>query len=170
MLRAVKANGTGTPSKIPVERRSQVSSYVDILLTEWGVDGHAPRLAATVRDALSELAAEAYLLLRDPRLQVVIRPAAAFSVWAYFPVGPHRSIVKELASVGVPMRPTTRVLLLIDARMPDKDEGNFSDHLRDHLGHVLLYLRDPRAKNDCDAAMREWDAWSTGPNSQAKEK
>jgi len=28
--------------------------------------------------------------------------------------------------------------------------------LRDHLGHVLLYLRSPKAKNDCLAAMKEW--------------
>jgi hypothetical protein len=28
--------------------------------------------------------------------------------------------------------------------------------LRHELGHALLYLRDPRAKNDCSAADEEW--------------
>jgi len=34
--------------------------------------------------------------------------------------------------------------------------STFAGHLRDHFGHVLLYLRSPKAPNDCPDAMNEW--------------
>lgn len=135
-----------------------MNKYVDMLLAEWGMDGLSPSITAEVRRVLRELSAESLLRLRDPRLQVVIHPAAGFSVWAFFPVHCRRTIVKELAAEGVLMRPTTRVLLLIGAGTPDEDEGGLADYLRDHLGHTLLYLRHPRAKNECEDALREWRA------------
>jgi hypothetical protein len=51
-------------------------------------------------------------------------------------------------------RSDTRVLLVFGADRGGKLE--FEDHLRDHLGHVLLFLRDPDARNDCPDATREW--------------
>lgn len=32
----------------------------------------------------------------------------------------------------------------------------FEDHLRDHLGHTLIFLRDPEARNECSDAQKEW--------------
>ena len=42
--------------------------------------------------------------------------------------------------------------------MPKGSRWNFfENHLRDHsLGHVLLYLRKPRASNECRDALKEW--------------
>jgi hypothetical protein len=131
-----------------------MQSYSDILPDEWGVK---QGLRARIRRVLRELVPEAQLLLmHHPALQVTVRPqaSAVFSVWAYFPVHKCRRIVRQLADEGISARPSTRVLLVISEKLFGADVGN----LRDHLGHVLLYLRHPRAKNDRAAASREWNA------------
>jgi hypothetical protein len=129
-------------------------NYHGLLLDEWGVK--RPRLKACIRRVLRELSPSAHLLLwRAPALEVVIRPNPGFSVWAYFPVHKHRRIVRQLADEGLSLRTATRVLLVISEKLSEED----ADHMRDHLGHVLLYLQHPRTKNDCEAASREWNAW-----------
>jgi hypothetical protein len=95
---------------------------------------------------LSELCPEAHLMLHNPKLQVVIHTDAGFGIWASFPVHKTRVLCKE-------QLPETRVLLRIDTDLTEED----ADFVRDHIGHVLLYLRKPRAKNDCNAATREFD-------------
>jgi hypothetical protein len=134
------------------------TSYSDLLLDEWGVDKQSLSLKACVRRVLSELSIDAHLTLRrEPRLQVVILPESVpgFRVWSYFPIYERRSIVQQLADIGISTRPSTRVLLVISETLSEDE----ADYLRDGLGHVLLYLRSPRATNDCDAAMREWNSW-----------
>jgi hypothetical protein len=52
----------------------------------------------------------------------------------------------------------TRILLVFGASGFEKERSeDFQDILRHHLGHVLLFLRDPKAWNDCDAACKEWE-------------
>ena len=130
-------------------------NYLDMLLDEWGVNEHSPGFKARIRGVLGELCTSAHLLLRATSLQVVIRPEAAFSVWAYFPAHKLRAIVRRLAEDGFSLRADTRVLLVISEKLSDED----AEYMRDHIGHVLLYLQRPRAKNDCEAASREWNAW-----------
>jgi hypothetical protein len=54
-------------------------------------------------------------------------------------------------------RPDARILLELN---PERIEGQSMkqtrEELRDHLGHTLLYLRSPKAKNDCMNALLEW--------------
>ena len=120
------------------------------------MDKHSPRFKACLRRVLGELSPSAHLLLlRAPSLQVTIRPEADFSVWAYFPVHKRRRIVRQLADDGLSLRVSTRVLLVISEKLAEED----ADHLRDHIGHVLLYVQHPRTKNDCEAALREWNVW-----------
>jgi len=130
-------------------------NYLDMLLDEWDVGQQPPAFKACIRGVLGELGPSAHLiLLRAPSLQVTIRPDADYIVWAYFPVHRHRLIVRRLVDDGFLLRADSRVLLVISENLSDED----ADHMRDHLGHVLLYLRHPRAKNDCGAASREWNA------------
>jgi hypothetical protein len=111
------------------------------------------RLQGLVRKVLGELVAEALLFLKDPRLEVKILPGEGFSVWAHFPVY-RRRIARELRP-----RPQTRVLLVFClATLQTESAKLFADRLRDHLGHVLLYLRDPKARNGCAEAQKEWRA------------
>jgi hypothetical protein len=131
-------------------------NYISLLLDEWGADKHSPRFKACLRRVLSELGPDAHgFLRRHPKLQVAILPKASvdYCAWAYFPVHKQRQIVRYLAMIGVPVRPEVGVLLVISEQLAGRDVC----HLRDHLGHVLLYLREPRAKNECEAAMREWE-------------
>jgi hypothetical protein len=131
-----------------------VTTYLDMLLDEWCVN-NSPRFKACIRDVLGELSSEAHhILLRAPPLQVTIQPKFGLGVWAYFPVHKRRIIVRQLADDGFSLRAVSRVLLVISENLSEKD----ADNLRDHLGHVLLYLRQPRANNDCPAAGREWKA------------
>jgi hypothetical protein len=131
--------------------------YVDVRMKEWGMDEQARRIQTSVRRVLSELDAEALLSLKDPRLEVVVMPdvglpGAELSVWASFPVHRRRIISRELGP-----KPQTRVLLVFyPPSIKKHPRGFFEDYLRDALGHVLLYLRSPRAHNGCPDAMREW--------------
>ena len=54
-------------------------------------------------------------------------------------------------------RRQTRILMVF-SRAPFESEPAhvLKEHLRDHLGHVLLYLRNPKARNECPDAQREW--------------
>jgi hypothetical protein len=114
-----------------------------------------------MRRVMAELTADGQMFLRfNSALEVIARPSADFSVWAYFPVHRRRRVVRELAADGIRLKPTTRVLLLIGEKQVKQQSSSLTDaELRDHLGHTLLYLRKPRANNECKDALREWDAW-----------
>ena len=129
-----------------------VSFYVGVRMREWGLDDKPLCLRTSVRRVLNELAVEALLRLKDPRFEVIVRPEPDFSVWAYFPVHGRRLIARQLRP-----RRQTRVLLVFSlGGLEQETAQSFEECLRDHLGHALLYMRDPKAWNDCDAAWKEW--------------
>jgi len=61
------------------------------------------------------------------------------------------------------LSPKARARRLDDERFRLSDEPHrnpaevFEEHLRHHLGHVLLYLRTPKALNNCKNAHRVWE-------------
>ena len=133
-------------------------SIVELLLQEWQMDSQPAHIRGRVRTVLQELEAEGHLFLRrESRLEVRViaeERGMALDVWAYFPIHSRRLIVQ-----GLNLRPETRILLLITA--PGWTAESIKENrknLRHHLGHVLLYLRDSKARNDCPDADREW--WS----------
>lgn len=60
----------------------------------------------------------------------------------------------------VRVKPATRILLTLGSQMFNgrfcEEEGSGAIGFRDHLGHALLYLRDPEARNECIDADQEW--------------
>jgi hypothetical protein len=131
------------------------NSYVDLLVAEWGIEKHSQKLHGCVRRVLGELSAGVQLVLRkNPRLQVVVLPEAAFSVWAYFPVHRRRTVVRQLA---IRLKPTARVLLVMSEKHVKKQSVRKTNaELRDHFGHVLVYLQSSRRPNECEDAWKEW--------------
>lgn len=132
------------------KERGEVNGIVDLLLSEWKLDIPG-KLQRCMRKVLGELSCEAQLRLKsEPRLQVAVKKDAPLSIWAYFPVHRARLIVSG-------QKPEARVLLLISRSMVESQTMKLTcDQLRDHLGHALLYLRSPRAPNECANAAREW--------------
>jgi hypothetical protein len=129
-------------------------------MQEWRMGEQSRRIQTYVRGILNELVDEAHLVLKDPRLEVMVVPESAFSVWAYFPFNRKRHIARQLP---LPPNPQTRVLLVLStAGFEEKPVRLLEDCLRDHLGHTLLYLRDPKARNGCADAQKEWQM-STRP-------
>jgi hypothetical protein len=105
-----------------------------------------------VRKVLGELSADALLTLKDSKFEVTVQPEAGHSVWAYFPIQRNRMISRKWKP-----RPEACVLLVLGESHFERDIGKtLEEYLRNHLGHALLYLREPRANNDCAAAMKEW--------------
>jgi hypothetical protein len=131
-------------------------SGVDRLLNEWNIDSKQCKLQKCLRRVLGELATEAQLVLRhNPKLQVTVSNKAPFSVWAYFPMHRRRAI---LSHCEMGLAPGARVLLLIRPNIIDsQSQSQTCDELRDHLGHVLLYLREPKGRNECSDATREFE-------------
>ena len=70
--------------------------------------------------------------------------------WPYFPIGKHRDIVKQLESEGVVVPKEIKVIVEIDAT----NDVFVKKYIFDCFGHVLLYLSDPKASNECDDAVR----------------
>jgi hypothetical protein len=138
------------------------NTYVDFRMKEWGIVEQSRRIQNSVRRVLSELVAEALMVLKDPRLEVIVLPESDWgmgSVWAYFPVHRRRSVAKALQP-----KPGTRVLLVLDAAGFERTPVKLAqDILRDHLGHTLLYLCSPKARNECPDAQREWRRWRFEP-------
>lgn len=128
------------------------TNYVDFLMESWGMGEQPRRVQTCLRKVLSELCGEGLLILRNPKLEVMVAPEAFFSVWAYFPI--HR---RRLISQRLHPQPRTKVLLAINAaRLDTQPVKQTEDELRDHFGHVLLYLERPKAHNGCVEALREW--------------
>jgi len=64
---------------------------------------------------------------------------------------------RRLIALGMRPKPQTRVLLVFSAHHCEETPMKLlRDQIRDHLGHVLLYLRSPMAPNDCSDAWKEW--------------
>jgi hypothetical protein len=69
----------------------------------------------------------------------------------------HIPIWRRLIAQQAQPKRQTRVLLVLSATDFTKEPvRKLEGYLRDHLGHVLLYLRSPMARNDCQDAYREW--------------
>ncbi len=136
---------------------SKSDFYVNLLIEEWGLKSQSAKFQREVKRVLMELHPEIHLFLRNhPKLQVEISKGGPEGVWAYFPVHSRRWVARRFK-----LKPTTRVLLVLTSQMFDertrKRTGfDATHHLRDHLGHTLLYLRQPKARNHCADAMREW--------------
>jgi hypothetical protein len=109
---------------------------------------------ACLQSALKELGTIARVALLDRRVQIEVVPldGGDYPTWAC-PVRSHEWIRKQLE-----VRPATGILLLLSQpaieRLPR--EAVMAD-LRHELGHVLLYLRNPEAIDDCSAADEEWE-------------
>jgi len=133
------------------------TSYVDFRMREWGMDEQPRRIQTIVRRVLNEMEPAALVFLKDPRFEVMVLPGEQFAVGPYFTIHRRRCIVKEATALGLPPKDETRVLLVLGARSFEKEPvERLADYLRDGLGHVLLYLHEPKAWNDCGAAMKEW--------------
>jgi hypothetical protein len=70
-------------------------------------------------------------------------------------------INRRLSLRRIKLRPSTRILLelgsqMFNGRRRGSTHHDVTVHLRDHLGHVLLFLRDRGAKNECEDAGWEW--------------
>jgi hypothetical protein len=148
--------------------------YVDARMKQWGMGEQSRRIQCSVRRVLSELCAESLLFLNDPRLQVLISSTTIYDTWAYFPmhIKNHFSGPQKCRLRMEPFAlPETRVLLLLGTNFTHKAmlaatallpldttvlPSDFEDSLSHHLGHVLLYLRSPMARNDCPDAVKEW--------------
>jgi hypothetical protein len=121
-------------------------------MKEWGFDKQTAALQRSVRKVLNELESAALVFLNEPRFEVVVTPNNGFAAWAYFPVHRNRLVSREYN-----LKPETRVLLEISTpAFAYSGTGFFENCLRDALGHSLLYLRNPKAQNECPDAMREW--------------
>jgi len=127
--------------------------YIDRLMKEWGMCERSHRIQACVRRVLRELSGEALLaLIKNPKLEVKVIPKPDFSIWAYFPIHRNRLIARRFA----PTRTTRVLVVLSEPRIEEQPLKVSEDELRDHLGHTLLYLRSPKARNECSDAQREW--------------
>jgi hypothetical protein len=133
----------------------RTSFYVDLLITEWGIEKCSPRLQACMRRVLGELSPGAQLRLRkNPKLQIVVLSEADRSVWAYFPIHPKRTVIRHL---DIKLKRGAAVLLVLSEKHFQEQSVRITNaELRDHLGHALLYLRSPRKRNECEDALREW--------------
>lgn len=136
------------------------NQYVEFRAREWSLDQQPRPLQRAVRRVLNELCAEGLFCLKDQRFEVIFTTEkSAFAAWSYFPMYSRRHAAKEYRP-----RPQTRVLLVIAVETFKRTTGAFfADCLRDALGHALLYLRSPKARNECKDAMREWHdmtSWS----------
>jgi hypothetical protein len=175
---------TPTASRGAEHKPAKGDFYVDLLMQEWQMGEASRRIQTCVRQVLRELGPTAQLILRrEPKLEVMIRPSARINVWAYFPMHgrlqspelriPNAGSATELLSAiraaedevyrrrlifqEYKPKPATRVLLLFGEKAFEKEVPETSyENLRDHLGHTLLYLRNPKARNECVDAEREW--------------
>ena len=88
------------------------------------------------------------------------------SVWAYFPMHRNRQFTTSATRISevIDVRDTTRVLLVFSEQYISRQPRSKTiAELRCHLGHTFLYLRQPRAQNDCPDAMREWRSMRDAP-------
>ena len=121
----------------------------------WTDDYDFPLIEKCFESVVEELGILAQVALLDPRLQIEVVPFSSngFPVWTIFPFDQHKWI-KECIEV----RPATEILLVLfqpDFDHLPKDEA--ARLLRHELGHVLVHLREPEARDECPAADEEWE-------------
>lgn len=127
--------------------------HVEAVMRDWDVAEQPSHVQHYLRKVLYELSDRACWNLRDERLEVKVMQEAGHGVWAYFPIHRRRWIAVELSP-----KETTRVLLVLGLSHFEVESAEMlEDWLRDHLGHALLYLREPKAQNNCSAAQEEWN-------------
>jgi hypothetical protein len=140
-------------------RRARGNPYVGFRMNEWGMGAQSRRMQAVVRRVLGELSCEALICLKDERFEVLVFPESYGSgfIWPYFPIYGRRLVVRKAIALGLAPKAETRILLLFTAPDIETQSLRFLEGcLRDALGHVLLYLRSPKAWNGCSEAMKEW--------------
>jgi hypothetical protein len=134
-------------------------TYVDFLIQQWRMTEQSDTFQASVRRVLHELIGEALLELRTPKLQVATLPSFTTCVWAFFPVGVKRRRTHTWAyrMPKVRLESAAEVLLVFGSQeVQRRPKHFFEDRFRDHLGHTLIFLRDPEARNECSDAQEEW--------------
>lgn len=136
-------------------------SMADATLRWLSVESDSPKVLRCLRTVVAEMPAWAQLTLRDRRLQVAVLPDNS-SVWAYFPMYRQRRIARHVRKY-TRVKATTRIILVIgSATVQIRSVDQTLVELRHHIGHVLLYLRAPRAQNECDKADKEWARMKRG--------
>jgi hypothetical protein len=121
----------------------------------WTEDYSFPAIEECFESVVDELGILAQVALLDPRLQIEVVPGSneKFSALALFPITQHRWITEY-----VHVHAETEVLLVLSQpdieRLPKRA---VTEHLKHELGHVLLYLRDPEANDECSAGDEEWE-------------
>ncbi len=70
--------------------------------------------------------------------------------WASFPIGPNRTLVKDLKKKRVKVGSEIKVILEIDNKISQGEKS----YILDHIGHTLLYLLKPRSSNECEDAQK----------------
>jgi hypothetical protein len=84
-------------------------AHVDSLMRAWDIGEQARWFQARVRGVLNQLSGEALLLLRDPRLEVMVRAELAGGAFAFFPIYSRRRVARLLQP-----KAGTRVLLVLN--------------------------------------------------------
>lgn len=139
--------------------------YIDLLMKEWGMERCSRTMQACMRWALRPYPGAALLILRrEPRLQVEILSWVPETVWAYFPIH-HGQIADQylnsqlkfiIKNLGLHLKDEAHVLLLLGTRRkPGETADDCGVQLLHHFGHIFLYLRTPKSRNECDDARRE---------------
>jgi len=134
--------------KMPAKRYDPIEDQ----LRRWKVDTASARLRKCVELVLRSMSLEAVYIMRTPKLQVAIVEKGL--TWAWFPIYKGRVIVREEA---ITLQRGAKVLLTLsedssETPVPIKEVCQLIAH---HFGHVLLYLRAPRQRNECLDADRE---------------
>jgi len=139
-------------------------SYIDPLLHEWRMERCSLKIQASMWWALRCYPAEVLLTLRgEHRLQVEVLSWVPETVWAYFPIhhgqigGQHlNEQLQFFVAKKLPLKREAEILLLLGARLHRGETAQeCGGHILHHLSHVLLYLRNPKSRNECDDARRE---------------
>jgi hypothetical protein len=83
--------GRAETSRFPVSGGEQRppfpnETYVDFRMAEWRMGEQPRRIQRSVRRVLTELHPTSLLMLKDPRMEVMVLPAEECNAWAYFPI------------------------------------------------------------------------------------
>jgi hypothetical protein len=149
----------GTPNTQVVRREKQMANDT---ITWLGLRPGSDTATICLGRVLSECHPSSLLLFRDKRLQIEVvkvdDPIRDYSVWAYFPVHRRRWIAKRVS-----LQPSSKVLLVLSLPLIEKQPRRLTyAQMRDHLGHAFLYLLSPKARNECQDAMKWWKRACTG--------
>ncbi len=116
---------------------------------------------------LNQIPAETLLTLRrEPRLQVEAVLRTPETMWAYFPIragqvgDEHLNIQLDLLvqASKLTLRAKAEILLLLRTKMGrGENDPDVMGDMAHHFGHLSLYLRNPKAKNNCPDATRVWN-------------